>query len=358
MANKDYYNILGVNKDAKPEEIKKAFREKAHKFHPDKKTGDELKFKEINEAYQVLSNPEKKQRYDQFGSDFANNAGGFSGGASGFGSGGINFEDLGDIFSGMGMDDIFGFSSKTRGGSGRSSASDIQINLNIDLEDIAFGAEKEIALEKNVVCKNCQGKGHEPKSDSRTCDTCNGQGEIIQNQRTIFGSFQNRATCPKCLGEGRIYTDTCKKCSGKGFLKDKVKIKVKIPAGISEGQSIRLAGLGEPGVKGAISGDLYIKIKENKHSEFIRENNDIKNNIKVKFSQLVLGDKIEINTLDGKVKLKIPEGTQSGTVFKLKGKGINHLQKRGRGDHLVKILVNTPKKITKKQKELLKELDI
>ncbi|NCD00974.1 molecular chaperone DnaJ [bacterium] len=363
MANKDYYNILGVDKSASAEEIKKAFREKAHKFHPDKKTGDEAKFKEINEAYQVLGSPEKRQKYDQFGSDFANGAGGFSGwqnAAGGFnGAGGINFEDLGDIFSGMGMDDIFGFGSRGRArGRANSRGGDIEIGLSINLEDVAFGSEKEISMEKNVVCKNCQGKGYEPNSKSETCDTCNGQGEVIQNQRTIFGSFQSKTTCPKCSGEGKIYTDVCKKCSGKGYVKDKVKIKVKIPAGISEGQSIRLANLGEPGVKGASSGDLYIKIRVNNHDEFIREGDDIKTNVKVKFSQLILGDKIEINTLDGKVKLKIPEGTQSGTIFKLKAKGINHLQKRGRGDHLVKILVETPRKISKKQKELIKELDI
>jgi molecular chaperone DnaJ len=359
--SKDYYNILEVDKSASQSEIKTAFRKKAHKYHPDK-GGDEAKFKEINEAYQVLSNPDKRQKYDQFGSDFANGAGGSSGwqnAASGFGAGGINFEDLGDIFSGIGMDDIFGFGAKTRSNArNRARGSDIEISLSINLEDVAFGAEKEIKLEKDVVCKNCDGKGYEPNSKSKTCPTCNGQGEVIQNQRTIFGSFQNKAVCPDCSGEGKIYTDICKKCSGKGYIRDKVKIKVKIPAGISEGQSIRLANLGGPGVKGAVSGDLYIKIKINDHNEFVREGDDVKANVKVKFSQLILGDKIEINTLDGKVKLKIPEGTQSGTTFKLKNKGINHLQKRGRGDYLIKILVETPKKINKKQKELIKELNL
>lgn len=359
MANKDYYKILGVSKDANEAEIKKAFREKAHKFHPDKPSGDEAKFKEINEAYQVLNNPQKRGQYDKFGSDFANSQAGqgFSGwqNASGFGEN-MDFEDLGDIFSGMG--DIFGFGGSRGRSRSQSRGNDIQIILTLSLEEIAFGVEKEIELEKNVSCSHCNGRGYEPNSKVDTCPTCQGRGEVVQAQRTIFGNFQSKVTCPKCQGQGKIYTDKCAKCSGLGVVKEKVKMKVKVPAGINEGQSIRLAGSGEAGLQGSPAGDLFIKIKIKNNTEFERNGDDIKSVRKVNFYQVVLGDKIDILTLDGKVKLKIPEGTQSGTTFRLKGKGIGHLQSRGRGDHLVKIMVVTPKKLSKKQKEAIKDLGI
>jgi molecular chaperone DnaJ len=359
MANKDYYKILGISRDANEVEIKKAFREKAHKFHPDKPSGDEAKFKEINEAYQVLNNPQKRGQYDKFGSDFANSqtGQGFSGwqNASGYGDN-IDFEDLGDIFSGMG--DIFGFGGSKGRSRSQSRGNDIQIILTLNLEEIAFGVEKEIELEKNIVCSHCSGKGYEPNSKVDTCSTCQGRGEVIQAQRTIFGNFQSKVTCPKCQGEGKIYVDKCSKCSGHGAIKDKVKMQVKIPAGINEGQSIKLSGSGEAGLKGAIPGDLFIKVKIKNHSEFERDGDDIKSVKKLSFSQVALGDKIDILTLDGKVKLKIPEGTQSNTTFRLKGKGLGHLQSRGRGDHLVKIMVETPKKLSKKQKEIIRDLGL
>ncbi|MCF7820131.1 MAG: molecular chaperone DnaJ [Candidatus Pacebacteria bacterium] len=359
MANKDYYKILGLSKEASPAEIKKAFREKAHKYHPDKQGGDEAKFKEINEAYQVLNNPQKRSQYDQFGSDFANGqaGGGFSGwqNAAGFGDN-IDFEDLGDIFSGMG--DIFGFGGSRSRSRGQARGNDIQIILTVNLEEVAFGAHKEIELEKNTICSHCEGQGHEPNSKVETCPTCQGKGEVIQAQRTIFGSFQSRAVCPNCQGQGKIYSDKCRVCSGEGRVRDKVRMKIKIPAGIHEGQSIRLAGSGEAGLKGAPSGDLFVKVKITPHPDFERDGDNIKSVKKVSFTQVALGDKIDISTLDGKVKLKIPEGTQSGTTFRLKAKGLERLQSRGRGDHLVKVMVETPKKLTKKQKELIKDLGI
>jgi molecular chaperone DnaJ len=362
MANKNYYDILGVSKDASSDDIKKAFRKKAHEYHPDKKTGDEAKFKEINEAYQVLGNEQKRKQYDQFGTTFNQNQGPGAGGYSswqdmgGFSQGNMDFDDLGDIFSGMG--DIFGFGGSRRRPRSQARGSDLQMTIAVDLEDIVFGSEKNIELKKNVVCDHCEGSGAEPGSDIKTCSTCQGKGEVIRTQRTILGNIQTRAVCPDCQGEGKTYSQTCKKCSGEGRTQEKVQLTVKIPAGIDTGQSIRLSGQGEAGPKGSPAGDLFIKIKVNEHPEFIREEDNIRSTKEVKFSQLVLGDKVEVDTIDGKVILKIPAGTQSGTIFKLKSKGVNHLQSRGRGDHLVKVIAKTPKNLTKKQKVILKELDI
>jgi molecular chaperone DnaJ len=274
----------------------------------------------------------------------------------GFSQGNMDFDDLGDIFSGMG--DIFGFGGARGRSRSRARGSDLQMTIAVELKDVVFGSEKNIELKKNVVCDHCEGSGAEPGSDVKTCDTCQGKGEVITTQRTILGSMQARAVCPDCQGEGKTYSQTCKKCRGEGRTQEKVKLTVKIPAGIDTGQSIRLSGQGEAGPKGSPAGDLFIKIKVNEHPDFIREGDDIRSTKEIKFSQLVLGDKVEVDTIDGKVILKIPEGTQSGTVFKLKAKGVNHLQSRGRGNHLVKVLARTPKNLTKKQKEVLKDLDI
>ncbi|HKK54223.1 MAG TPA: molecular chaperone DnaJ [Patescibacteria group bacterium] len=360
--NKNYYDILGVDKSSSSDDVKKAFRKKAHQYHPDKKTGDEAKFKEINEAYQVLGNEKKRKQYDQFGTTFDQGQGPGAGGYSswqdmgGFSQGNMDFDDLGDIFSGMG--DIFGFGGARGGSRSQARGSDLQMTIAVELEDVVFGSEKNIELKKNVVCDHCEGSGAEPGSDVKTCDTCQGKGEVITTQRTILGNMQARAICPDCQGEGKTYSQTCKKCHGEGRRQEKVKLTIKIPAGIDTGQSIRLSGQGEAGPKGAPAGDLFIKIKVNDHANFTREGDDIRSTKELKFSQLVLGDKVEVDTIDGKVILKIPEGAQSGTVFKLKAKGVNHLQSRGRGDHLVKVLVKTPKNLTKKQKEAVKELDI
>lgn len=361
---KDYYNILGVDKGASQEEIKKAFRKKAHEYHPDKANGDEAKFKEINEAYQVLGNEQKRKQYDQFGSAFQNGqagGGGFGGfeGFSGFSNGAdgfnINMDDLGDIFGGMG--DIFGFGGG-RSGRRQSRGADIQTILTIDFMEAVFGAEKEIKLKKAVVCDKCKGNGAEPGSKIETCKTCGGAGHVTKVQRTILGNMQVQTTCSDCQGEGKTYDKKCSKCGGSGIAQEIVNLKVKIPAGINNGETIRLSGQGEAGQKGASAGDLYIKIRVNSDKNFRREGYDIHTTKEVSFTQAALGDKIEVETVEGVVKLKIPEGTQSGTVFKLKGKGVEKLQGRGKGDHFIEIKIRTPKNLSRKQKDLLKELDL
>ncbi len=362
---KDYYELLGVSKNASADEIKTAFRKKAHQHHPDK-GGDAEKFKELNEAYQVLGNAEKKQRYDQFGaaafnSGGGNNAGGgFSGfngqGFGGQGFGNMDFEDLGDIFGGFG--DIFGFGGGRQSQKRQTRGRDMEMALNLSFMEAAFGLEKEISFSKNTTCDRCRGNGAEPGSKVETCKTCNGSGRVNRVQRTILGNIQTQATCPTCDGEGKIYSQKCTKCNGSGIHRENVKITVRIPAGINDGESIRLSGQAEAGEKGAPAGDLYLRIKIQAHKKFIREGYDIKTEEKINIKQAILGDKVDVETIHGVVKLKIPEGTQSGTVFKLKEKGITKLHNRGLGDQYIKIIVKIPSSVNKKQKQLLEELGI
>ncbi len=362
--NKDYYSVLGVSKSAGQEEIKKAFRKKAHEYHPDKKGGDEAKFKEANEAYQVLGNAQKRKQYDQFGSaDFSSQGGfggagfgGFGGGANGYQNVNIDMDDLGDMFGGLG--DIFGFGG---GGARRREprrGSDIQAVMTISFTEAVFGAEKDIDLRKTVVCETCKGSGAKPGAKIDTCKTCSGSGRVIKLQRTILGSMQVETTCSDCNGEGKTYSEKCPNCRGVGIENKNIKLKVRIPAGISEGESIRLTGQGEAGEKGAQMGDLYIRVRVATQSKFERVGYDIKNKKEISISEATLGAKVDIETIHGKVSLKVPEGTQGGTVFKLKGKGVNRLDGRGMGDHLVEIIVKIPKNLNKKQKDLLKEIGI
>ncbi len=361
--SKDYYDILGVDKNATQEEIKKAFRKKAHEYHPDKSTGNEAKFKEVNEAYQVLGNEQKRKQYDQFGSAFEHGqaGGGFSGfdsfrDFSGFANGfNVNMDDLGDIFSGMG--DMFGFGGGRRS-KRQSRGADIQTILVIDFMEAIFGAEKELKLKKTVICDKCKGNGAEPDSKIATCKTCGGTGRVNRVQRTILGNMQVEMTCSDCNGEGKIYEKKCSKCSGSGIVEEIVNLKVKIPAGIDNGETIRLSGQGEAGFKGSSTGDLYIKIQVKPDKRFERDGYDIRTTREISFTQAVLGDKIDIETVYGKVKLKIPEGTQSGTIFKLRGKGVEKLRGRGKGDHFVEVKIKTPHSLNRRQKELLKELNI
>jgi molecular chaperone DnaJ len=356
--SKDYYNILGIQKGATDDEIKKAFRKKAHEYHPDKKTGDEAKFKEVNEAYQVLSNKQKRAQYDQFGSDFVNGQAGGQGGFGGFSQGGINInmDDLGDMFGGFG--DIFGFG----GGSGRSkgqrNGADMQMALDLSFTEAVFGAEKNLSLRKKVKCGHCKGNLAEPGTKINTCSTCGGSGRVNKVQRTILGNMQVQAVCDDCQGEGKTYEKKCTKCGGSGVVIDNVNLKVKIPAGINDGESIRLSGQGEAGEAGAPAGDLYLRIRVENSKDFVREGYDIKTQKEISFTQAALGDKIEIETIEGKVKLKIPAGTQSGTIFKIKNKGVVRLQGSGKGDHFVKVRIKTPTTLNRKQKELLKELSL
>ncbi|MCK5510853.1 molecular chaperone DnaJ [Candidatus Parcubacteria bacterium] len=361
--NKDYYNTLGVDKNASQDEIKKAFRKKAHEYHPDKASGDESKFKEVNEAYQTLGNSQKKSQYDQFGSTFEQAqagggfANGFSGFSNGFSGGGVkvDFDDLGEMFGGIG--DIFGFSGGSK--SRRSQrGGDIQVALTIDFEEAVFGVEKEISLQKHIVCDHCNGNLAEPGTKIETCKTCNGTGRVTKIQRTILGNMQMQAVCDACGGEGKTYAQKCKKCHGKGIILDDSKIKIKIPAGIDNNETIRVSGHGEAGEGGATAGDLYIKVQVRESNKFQRDDYDIKSSVFISFTQAAMGDNINVETIDGDVKLKIPAGTQSSTIFKLRGKGINRLRSSGRGDHFMEIKVKIPDSLNRKQKQLLKELNL
>ena len=362
--SKDYYKILGVEKNASESDIKKAFSKLAHKYHPDKAGGDEAKFKEANEAYQVLKDKEKRQKYDQFGSDFANGFSGAGGGnpfGGGFnwqdfsqqGFGGFNngaefdFGDIGDIFG-----DFFGGSrrSSRRSHKGR----DIQTEINISFEESVFGVEKHLRLNKKIICDKCGGKGG---TNPQTCKKCNGSGRVTIQQQTFFGNFASVTTCPDCDGSGSTFKDTCSKCNGAGSINGSEEIKVKVPAGISDSQTIRLSGKGESGSKGSASGDLYIIVRVAKSPKFERRGDDIYSDVKLKYSQLIKGDKITVHTIDGDVKLKIPEFTPSGKVFVLHGKGVTKLNSRGRGDHHVKVVLDIPKYLDKEQKKLIEELE-
>lgn len=359
--SKDYYNILEVEKTASQDEIKKAFRKKAHKYHPDKQGGDEAKFKEANEAYQVLGKAEKRKQYDQFGATF-DQQGGFGGGMNwddfmsqarggGF-QGGADFGvDLGDI-----LGDLFGFGG---GGSRRRQnyrGRDIEIIMNLEFREAVFGIEKEINLNKQVKCDHCHGNGAEPGTKITNCSVCGGSGQVKRVQQTILGAFQSVSTCRACGGEGKKAEKLCSKCSGNGVYEAKKGLKINIPAGVRDREVLKMSGEGEAGLKGSPSGDLYINIRVKEDPQFKRDNDNIKTKESISFSQAALGDKIEVETLDGPVKLKIPEGSQTGKVFKLTGKGVPHLHRRGRGDHLVKVIVQTPQKLSKKQKELLRKL--
>ena len=359
--SKDYYELLGVTKTASEEEIKKAFRKKAHQFHPDKGGGDEAKFKEINEAYQVLGNKDKRAQYDRFGSAYSNNAGGQ--GAQGFGgfegfNGGqgfnINMDDLGDIFGGFG--DIFGFGGGSSQRRRSTRGADLELNITIPFMESVFGTEKEIKITKPVQCKTCKGSGAEPGTSTETCPICHGKGKVNKIQNTMFGQVQMQSVCSNCNGEGKIITHPCKTCHGTGLVKESVSLTIKIPAGISSGETMRLTGQGEAGEKGSQSGDLYIKVHVTPDPRFVRQSNDIISKATISFPDAALGAKIDVETVDGKVTLKIPEGTQSGKVFILKSKGVPHLRSKGRGDHLVEVIVKTPENLTRKQKQLLEEL--
>ncbi|WIF94807.1 molecular chaperone DnaJ [Caminicella sporogenes] len=356
MSKRDYYEILGVDRNADEKEIKRAFRKLAMKYHPDRNPGDkeaEQKFKEINEAYEVLSDKEKRAMYDKFGHAGVNGnaqggfGGGFNGGFSGFGG----FEDIfGDIF------DMFGggFSS-SRKRNRTQKGRDIKTHVRLTFEEAAFGVDKEIEIYRYEQCKTCGGTGAKPGTSSKTCPKCNGTGEIRFSQRTPFGQFVNVKTCDMCHGEGKVIEKPCTDCNGQGKVRRKRKINVKIPGGVDEGSVITLRGEGEPGVNGGPRGDLYIVVDVIPHQIFKRDGYDVICEIPITFVQAALGDEIIVPTLDGKVKYKIPEGTQSGTVFRLKGKGVQILNGYGRGDQYVKVIVEVPKKLSEKQKQLLRK---
>lgn len=352
--NKDYYQTLGVNKTATADEIKTAFRKLAHEHHPDK-GGNAEKFKEANEAYQVLGNEQKRKQYDQFGSGFQN---GQAGNAQwqNFSGSDFDFGDLGDLFGGMG--DIFGFGGNTRGrGQQRFRGRDLEMLVNLDFMEAVFGVEKDVDFQHLGICEYCHGNGAEPGAKVETCDTCKGQGKIAQIQRTILGSMRVESVCPHCHGEGQKYSAKCKSCSGEGVKSTPVKLKVKIPAGINTGESIRLSGQGDAGSKGAPAGDLFLRVKVSPSKKFVRSDYDIHTKEIIGVKQAILGDKIEVETVDGKLTLKIPEGTQSGTIFRLKDKGVPILNSRSRGDHLVEVTVKIPKGLGKKEQKIIEDIN-
>jgi len=360
---KNYYDILGVSKGANDDEIKKAYRKMAHKHHPDKSGGDEAKFKEINEAYQVLSDKSKRQQYDQFGQTFDQSGfqggqgfGGFSaqgGPASGWDFSNFDVGDFGfeDIFS-----NIFGGSRGGRRRSRKRAGRDIQVDAEISFEEMVKGARRTVNIYKNVVCGRCRGTGGEPGAGKETCPTCHGSGQIRKTMQSFLGSFSQVSTCPTCQGAGETYSEKCQKCGGNGLVKEEETIEIEIPAGIQDGQTLSMEGQGEAGEKGAPGGNLYINVHILPHPKFKREKNNIISSEHITFSQATLGDKITVETIDGQLKMKIPAGTQSGEVFKIKGEGVPFLEKRGRGDHLVKIIVKIPKHLNREQKELVERL--
>lgn len=362
MATKDYYQVLGLSRNASQEEIKKAYRKLAHKYHPDK-GGNEKIFKEINEAYQILSNAEKRNQYDKFGRVFegGDSESGFDfnwawgrgaerpGEGSNFGFG--DFEDLGEM-----VEEIFGFGAPQRK-KDLKQGKNIEIELEIPLEDTLKGKERQISLLKFVICSRCQGSGAEPGSPIKECFSCRGTGQVQQIKKTFLGSFTRYAICPECRGEGYRPEKPCNVCKGEGRVKAEENIKIWIPAGVDTNQVIKIEGKGEAGRKQGKAGDLYVRIFIRKHPVFQREGDDLYASVLISFSQAALGGEIEVPTLgENKILLKVSSGTESGKILKISGEGIPRFSGYGKGNLYVELIVETPKKLTKKQKELLEKL--
>lgn len=350
MTKRDYYEILGVGKDASADEIKKAFRRLAVQHHPDKEGGDEAKFKEINEAYEVLKDQSKRQRYDQFGHA---GVGGAAGGGDPFGGAGyagqnVNFDfgDLGDIFG-----NFFGGAGQQRGRH-QNRGRDVEVQIELSFEDAVFGTERDIKLDMEDTCDHCKGTTVEPGHELKTCQTCKGAGQVVNVMRTIFGNIQQAAVCPTCKGTGKVPEKPCTVCHGKGTKRKEQKMTLKVPAGVDDGATIRLRERGEAIANGP-KGDLYVHLRVKAHKKFTREGDLILSEEHVGMVEAALGIEIDVETVDGKIRMKVPAGTQSGTDFKLSNHGVPHLQKTTRGAHIVTIIVDTPTKISKKQKELL-----
>jgi len=356
MPGKDYYAILGVGKNASPEEIKKSFRRLAHEHHPDK-GGNEQKFKDVNEAYQVLGDQKKRAQYDQFGSAAFEQGG--MGGPGGFGGGfgfdpsgfNINMDEMGDLGDIFGS--VFGLGG---GGKKQKRGANIEVDTTLEFLESVKGVDKTIRLYKHDRCSECDGSGAEKGSQLVTCKTCNGNGQVQRVQRTIFGTVQVASTCAECAGTGKIPEKPCKKCKGLGVERREKEMQVHIPAGISEGETLRVNGEGENPGKGGAPGDLYVRVHVKQHSAFEREGNDIRSTVYVPYTMLTLGGATSVETVDGPGDLKIPEGTTSGTIFRLRGKGIPFLRSNGRGDHYVVVQPDVKTKLTKEQKKLLEEL--
>lgn len=352
---KDFYKILGIDKSASEEEIKKAYYKLAHKYHPDKGGGDEQKFKEINEAYQTLSNKEKRAQYDRFGTTF-NNAS-----QQGFGAN-VNWEDFSN-FSNINMDDIFDIFGDTFFGFERNKpedlrkGNDIEVLLEVSLESVIKNQQTEILLKKGSKCTRCEGTGAEPGTKVKECFTCRGTGRVQQMRKTIFGTFTQHAVCPECQGEGVKPEKFCNVCKGEGRVISEEKVLVNIPAGVDNNQVIKLKGKGEAGRRGGTPGDLYVRIVVRKHPAFKRKGDNVFIQKEISFSEAVLGDKIKIPSLEKEeLVVKIPAGTESGKMLKISKRGIPHFGRMGRGDLFIEFKIKTPQKLTKEQKELIEKL--
>ncbi len=362
MTKRDYYQILGVERGAGKDEIKKAYRKLAFQFHPDKNPGNkdaEEKFKEATEAYEVLSDEEKRRAYDQFGhAGLGRGAAGQDvGGAGGFG--GFEGFDLSDAlrafmreFGGFG-----GFESAGGGGARARKGRDLQVRVKLTLAEIAKGAEKQIKITKQVKCATCHGSGARDGSAARTCEVCQGTGQIKQVQRTILGQFINVVECSNCDGEGTIVKDKCRECNGEGVVRGSETITVKIPPGVSSGNYVTVRGGGDEAGRNGRPGDLFVIIEEQEDSRFVRHGDDVLIDVPLTYTQLALGAKLEVPTLDGRVALRVPPGTPSHKILRMKGKGIIRLNGHGRGDQLVRVVAWVPDKVSKKEEELLKELE-
>ncbi len=358
MAKRDYYEVLEVSKSATAEEIKKAYRKKAIKYHPDKNPDNkeaEEKFKEAAEAYEVLSDPNKRQRYDQFG-----HAG--MQGSSGFSGGGMSFDDIfsrfGDIFGGSGFSGFSGFGGFGSGGGGRqvNRGTNIRVKVKLSLNEIATGTTKKLKIKKYIACKACHGNGEKNGNSSSTCTTCHGSGVETRVTNTILGQMQSRTTCHTCGGSGKIIKEKCTACNGEGVNRDEEVIEVKIPAGMSEGVQLSVSGKGNAARRGGVNGDLLVVIEEQDHPDLIRDGNDLLYNLFISIPDAVLGTTATIPTLDGKVKVKIDSGTQSGKILRLRNKGVPDLNGYGKGDLLVRVNIFIPKHLSKDDKKLMEKM--
>ena len=357
MEKRDYYEVLGVSKSADATEIKKAYRKLALKYHPDKNPGDkeaEEKFKEAAEAYDVLSNEEKKRRYDQFG-----HAGVGGAGQGGFG-GGMSMDDIfsqfGDIFGSFG-----GFSGFGGFGGGRSArrvnrGTNLRVKVKMHLQEIATGIEKKIKVKKYVDCQHCNGTGAKDGKSYSTCSTCKGSGQVTRVQNTILGAMQTTSTCPTCEGEGKIINEKCTFCNGEGVLMSEEVISINIPAGVGEGMQLSLSGKGNAARRGGVNGDLIVLIEEEEHPELVRDGNDLLYNVFIGYPEAVLGETVEIPTIEGKVKVKIEAGTQPGKILRLRGKGLPDVNGYGKGDLLAKVNVWIPKNLSKDERKLVEKM--
>jgi len=363
MAKRDYYDVLGVTRSSSADEIKKAYRKMAIKYHPDKNPGDkqsEENFKEAAEAYEVLSNPEKKQRYDQFG--HAGGASSANGG--GYGGGHMNMEDIfsqfGDIFGGGGggspFDSFFGGQQQTRGGRRAARGTNLRIKVKLSLEEIAKGVEKKVKVNKQVVCTSCDGSGAKDKSSFNTCQTCNGSGAVRRVTNTILGQMQTTSTCPTCNGEGTQITSKCNSCHGEGLMRGEETISINIPAGVSEGMQLSMSGKGNAAPRGGIPGDLIILIEEIPHESLKREGNNVIHDLHISFIDAAIGASVEVPTIDGKAKIKIEPGTQGGKILRLKGKGLPEVNSYHKGDQLIYVNIWTPKALSKDERDMLDKL--